>query len=80
MCRYPSPDRTKTPSQGGVFVAGFSVPYGTSAEAVFAAINAYIDLLQVQRIPFSFLLIRFRFNAINYESFFTSAAVDNFWD
>ena len=39
-------------SNGGVNVAGFSVPHGTSAEAVFVVINAHIDLLQVRRMPF----------------------------
>ena len=62
------------------FVAKRSVLNRTSADAVFAAINAYIDLLHVRRMPFRVLSISLRLNAINYESFFTYPAVDDFLD
>ncbi len=45
-----------------------------------ATINAYINVLPVRRKSFRFLSIRIGCDAIDYESIFTSPAVDNFLD
>lgn len=56
------------------------MPNGKSLEADLSQNNIYINVLIVRRMPIRFLSISIGFDAIDYESIFTSPAVDNFLD
>ena len=68
-----------TPLQG-CFFAKPSVPNAKSLVADLSQNNIYINVLIVPRMPIRLLSISFGFDAIDYESIFTSPAFDNFLD